>query len=242
MDDRSVEEVIAEKREAIQSAPDSSRAHAELAHILINAGRFDEAIAVCHEAVRLDRSNYPLFFRLGCTLQEAAIAAYREVIRAAPDEAGAHKLTAIGLADTGFRNEATAEIKEAIRLEPGNALLYAHLGLYHEEDGEADGAITAWREAVRLDPNNLHFRVSLGYTLNRAGRTHEAREVLRGAAHLLGADPREYRRWGGALLAAGLSDEARAAWVKALRLERAEVTEDALEKLTAFYSQIGSGD
>jgi hypothetical protein len=30
--------------------------------------------------------------------------------------------------------------------------------------------------------------------------------------------------------------------VKALRLERAEVTEDALEKLTAFYSQIGSGD
>lgn len=125
--------------------PTSSRAHNNLGHAWLTAGRLPEARAEIEAALRLN-----------------------------PSYADAHANFASVLGQLGEVDAAIAESRRAIALDPRNASAHYNLGVGLSQKGDVAGAIAAYEARLRLPPPTAEAEGNLALMLVRAGRAPEA--------------------------------------------------------------------
>jgi tetratricopeptide (TPR) repeat protein len=162
-------------------------AYSNLSGKLLDQGKFDEAIAVLREALRLDPNHANARHNLVATYNnqgaelleqgkfDEAIAVLREALRLDPNDTDTrHNLVATynnqgaKLGGQGKYTEAIAALRKALHLDPDQAearqnliAAYTSQGAKLGGQGKYTEAITALREALRLDPNRAEARQNL---------------------------------------------------------------------------------
>jgi len=216
---------VGEKSGSGASDTDSPALIFNLAVVLENQGRLDDAIDNYRRARDLD----PRFFveaasNLGRLLYatgryaEAAVE-HRAALAADPD----HLKSLLGLGEDlralGRLDDAIEVLERATRADAGSAPAWNRLGVAlaaHPRWREAEGA---FRMASNLEPAEPDYRVDLGYALLIAGKVDDAAREFETA---LAAVPHDRRAWNG--MAAvnaerGFLDEAERIFSESLRID-----------------------
>jgi tetratricopeptide (TPR) repeat protein len=121
---RQYDKAVAEGERAIALAPNSADVIYNYAAILCYAGRFEEAIPLFREALRLNPMPPNAYYRhFGMTLREAghyeeAIAITKKAIEKEPDDLLAHVGMVVHYTYAGRMDEARAAAREVLRLNP----------------------------------------------------------------------------------------------------------------------------
>jgi adenylate cyclase len=117
-------QAIAEQERAIALNPNDAAGYADLAEILVWAGRPEEALGLVEKAMRLN-PHYPVnyLFTLGfaySTLEryEEAMATLKRALTRSPDDLGIHLVLAVIYSEIGREEEARAHVAEALRINP----------------------------------------------------------------------------------------------------------------------------
>ena len=176
--------------------PDSHAVYAMLCGTLGDMGAWEEAAALCQEAVRVKADSAVMHHNYGMALaakgrEQQAIAEYREAIALQPDFAEAYSSLGSALANTGRLDEALKLREEVL------ALRRDKLGLDHPETLNSMNVV-AWflataadpkfrnparaaehaKKAVELAPKEGDFWNTLGVAHYRAGDWKTAIEAL----------------------------------------------------------------
>jgi serine/threonine-protein kinase len=206
----------------------------QLAHLLSEQGRGEEALAVSHELAELGVPVVERFRNLTCygtlllsrgnsteaaSIFKRAVAAGQETIRLKPDHADTHYTLGLALQNSGDLPGAIQAYREAIRLKPDHATAHSNLGGALCEFGDLPGATAACREAIRLKPDLAGAHNNLGQTLRAAGDLAAAIAALREAIRLEPNDAMAHNNLGVALRESGDLPGAIAAFREAIRLK-----------------------
>jgi protein O-GlcNAc transferase len=189
-----------------------------------DAGRLDEAEALCREALAARPGHGMALHLLGVLLHEGgraeeAAARLAEAVAADPLVGAAHNHLGNALTDLGRLDEAVAAYGQAIALAPGNAGAHNDLGLALRDRGEATDAIAAYRRAIDLQPEFVEALNNLGNALLDIDRPEEALEALGRAVTLAPEFPQALNNLGSALQELGRTAEAVAAFRRAFELD-----------------------
>jgi tetratricopeptide (TPR) repeat protein len=131
--------------------------------VLINLKRYEEALAACEQAIRLDPNDARAYTGKGLALRnlkrhEEALVAYDQAIRLDPTNTDAYTGKGLALGNLKRHEEALAAFDQALRLDPNDARAY----------GNKVNMLKDWYEAVRAgrvkDPKTIrdiayHFAV-----------------------------------------------------------------------------------
>ncbi|WP_018150508.1 tetratricopeptide repeat protein [Leeia oryzae] len=135
--------------QVLQSFPDIAEAHANLAFVLEQLGRPDEATA-----------------------------AYRQALGLQPDNANTlTNLAALLITKKQF-TEALSLLTHAITAQPDAHAAWLNLGVLHASLGNAQQAEDAYRRALMLVPDYAKARFNLAYILLQQGRFEEGWQCL----------------------------------------------------------------
>lgn len=140
-------------RRALQLDPFLWTAHANLALLLTDQGRRDEAVFHFAKAARLE-----------------------------PRNAANHYEYALTLAQLNRFEESRTEAEAALRQGPDLAEAHELLGGLRARDGDFDAALTHYEAAVRIKPNFFRAQLDLGIALAARGDAARAAVHLRVAA------------------------------------------------------------
>jgi tetratricopeptide (TPR) repeat protein len=111
---------------------------------------------------------------LGKRQWPAAIAALRQALQLAPNNAFTHLNLGTALFQTGDASGALTEFREAVRLSPELAKAHYGIGIVTEAAGREADALDAFAAAVKADPEYAEARLSFGDALRRNGRDADA--------------------------------------------------------------------
>lgn len=214
------------------------------ARTLVDAKRFDEALALSLKAVQPGDASSDDFARLADVYSEMkrhneAAAAYKRAADLSSRNPGARVwplllLQASALESAGRWPEAKAILARAMALAPNEPLVLNFLGYAKLEHGEdLDAAEALIRKASELAPDDASITDSLGWALYKRGRLDEAIEVLQRAAAGDPAQAEIQEHLGDALYTAGRHFEARFAWQAALATADEQDTQRIKQKLEA---------
>jgi tetratricopeptide (TPR) repeat protein len=103
-----------------------------------------------------------------------AVAALRQALEIAPDNAFTHLNLGTALFETGNAADALTQFQEAVRLSPTLAKAHYGIGIVTEAAERDAEAIDAFATAVKIDPDLLEARLSLADALRRNARDAEA--------------------------------------------------------------------
>jgi serine/threonine-protein kinase len=201
----------------------------DLAHVLDNLGRTEEALAAFADLVARRPADARNLACYGMTLrvhgrQEAgpilkrALSAGRDAIRITPDDAATHNTLGNALQVQGHLDDAIAEYRAAIRLIPDSAQAHTNLGLVLQVQGHLHDAIAEHRAAIRLKPDLAEAHASLGVALKDEGRLEDAIAEYRAAIRLKPDLAEPHANLGVALQLQGHLDEAIAEYRAFIRL------------------------
>jgi tetratricopeptide (TPR) repeat protein len=146
-------------RSALAISPKSAMAHKNLASVLHEKGRYDEAIPLAEQAVRIVPDFPDAHLVLGnCYFMKWRYAdaetAYRTTLRLVPGHASAHLNLGAAYHVTGHFPEALAMFNRAIELDPQLDLAWFNRVHTLVALGNVDQAEVALKEAVRRFPNH----------------------------------------------------------------------------------------
>lgn len=192
----------AQKKDEAKSTP--SEAQQGLA--MMEAGKFDEAIASFQKALETNPTSAPLQFNL-------AVAYERKDQMA----------------------DARKHFEEAIKINPSFGEAYLALGNGYMREQNFDGAVQSLAKAVELMPTNYNAAYNLGACLSNTGKYAEAESAFRKAVQISPNEPVAHYQLGMALLGQSKNPDAKAEFAKYLELkpnaaDKAEV-EDLLKTL-----------
>jgi len=114
----------------------------------------------------------------------SAIAALREALKAAPDNAQAHNNLGGLLRESGQAEEALASFREAVRCDPKLAPAWFNLGTMLRDRGALEEAISALTRSLELDPRQADAWYWIGNARMGAGDAARAVEAYRSALRL----------------------------------------------------------
>jgi serine/threonine-protein kinase len=190
---------------------------------LSGLGRYPEAEAAYHEAIRLKPDFAEAHNNLGIVLVDQrrypeAEAAYREAIRLRPDFPETRVNLGNVLVDQRRYPEAEAAYHEAIRLRPDFPNGHGNFGVFLNQQGRYKEAEAALREALRLQPDYPEAHSNLACALGEQGRYKEAEAECHEALRVRPDFPGAYNNLGITLKAQRRYPEAESAYREALRL------------------------
>ena len=131
--------------DAARKAPLKPRPNNNLATVLMEAGRVDEAIRQ-----------------------------YKYVLRIEPRHYRAHYYLGLALAEKGLHEEAAEEYRVSLSLKPDNNVVKYSLALTLKERGRHADAIKLLRDVVDADPSHRPAHAALAMSLTLEGRNEEA--------------------------------------------------------------------
>jgi tetratricopeptide (TPR) repeat protein len=167
----------AKYRRALGGA-DTAKNQYNLANVLADEKRVEEAVFHYRRAIELNPSLSPAHYNLATLLSsrgavDAAIVEFRAAIATRPEFAGAYVNLGHALEAKGDRDQALKEYRRAVSVEPRDPLARGALGVALENRGSATAAIVELDASLSLDPDNWLTHYHLGNVLCAAGRTPE---------------------------------------------------------------------
>ena len=167
-------------RATLARNPGCWMAHNNLASLLHEAGRNDEAIAHYEATLQFKPDSAKAHTNLGIVFREqrrlpAALAHFEAALKLEPNDATYQDNLAGALRGAGRAAEALPHHREALRLAPGYHAAHNNYGVTLRELGRADEAIAQFEEALRLEPNSAPAHLNLVLSYSQAGRDTEAR-------------------------------------------------------------------
>jgi tetratricopeptide (TPR) repeat protein len=147
----------------------------DMGRVLINHGRYTEAIPHLAKAIRIDPGFAPAYLNMGRALTEQgrldeAIVYLTEAVQLDPESAWSHANLGAALGRKGRFDEAMTSSAEAIRLKPGFFEAHTNLGMCLAVQGKLDEAIAQFAEAVRIRPDYVPARRGLAAALQARER------------------------------------------------------------------------
>ena len=207
-----------------------------LADLANDRERFDEAILILDEAIRLNPNDGYLYKQLGDSHRRArqyrdASKAYRSALELGHVTNDTHRNLVMVLEQMNKDDSAEKHLLTAIEMNPADAFAMNYLGYWWADQGRnLDDAIALIERAVELRPDSGFFIDSLGWVHYRLGNLQEAVAYLEQATALEPADPEITGHLGDVYWRLGRHDEARFKWRYALALAD---DEDDIQKLEA---------
>ncbi len=178
-----------EYRLALEVEPDFAEARANLAALLLEAGRHGEAIEEYREAIKAGVARAETYSSLGVALEREgrsreAASAYLTALRFNPDYKEAHYNLALLRQKAGRTEEAVEGYRQAIRIDPAYAEAHNNLANLLAGRGETEVALAHYRLAIRFRPGLANAHGNLANVLAGQGKFDEAVEHYREALRL----------------------------------------------------------
>ena len=154
-------------RRAIELSPGHAQTQANLADVLVALNRADEAVAACHQALRLAArlAGRPHDLRRGdhpAGPHRRSLPALAPGMELKPDYFEAHvNLGNAFMAERRFA-EARAEYARAAALHPASSHVQSSLALAEAELGHAESAQTSYQAALAARPTSVDTLLNLG--------------------------------------------------------------------------------
>ena len=166
-------------RETLAKNPNAWIAHNNLATLLTDQGKFDEAIKHLKEAVRLNPEWETAHYNLGYAIikkgdTEEGMKYYRKAIELNPKYTSAYINLGISYDSLGDYKQAIQNFNKAKELMPGKDSIYLCLGNSYSSLGSLDEAISFYHKTLSLNPNNIDARFNLASTLLKKKNIKEA--------------------------------------------------------------------
>lgn len=164
--------------------PEFAMAHARLGYAYaVTWGQPDEgkphlerAFSLSARTTERDRRNIAAWYAIANRDYEAAIQAYREIVRQQPLETEGYWRLGRLLAGEARTDEAIDVLRKGIAVDPESKNLFNSLGTVLSSLGKHSEAISAHQRYVALAPNEPNAYDSLGLTYQWAGDYDRARE------------------------------------------------------------------
>ena len=156
---------------------------------LHNGGRYEEALEIEKQLVKMAPENSRYHYSLGVTLHELkryeeAEREKRKAVTLEPEVARYHDGLGVTLHELKRYEEAVEEKRRATELEPSNARYHDSLSVTLHKIGKLEAAAGEARKAIALEPLNAFYHDSLSATLHKMERYEEAEEEARKALQL----------------------------------------------------------
>ena len=191
--------------------------------ILINLGRFKEAVFSIRKAIKLNPRDATLHSNLGGILKnlgrlEEAELSIRKAIELNPNFVDAYSNLGVILKDLGRLQEAELSIRKAIELNPNFVDAYSNLGVILKDLGKLQEAELSIRKAIELNPNFVDAYSNLGVILKDLGKLEEAERLYRKAIEVNPNFADAYSNLGNLLKDLGKLEEAELSIRKAIEI------------------------
>jgi signal transduction histidine kinase/cytochrome c-type biogenesis protein CcmH/NrfG len=186
--------------------------------------RFDEAIAICWEAVRRDQAAAWPFEMLGYLFQRTgntseAIAALQRATKVpSPKAVLLHALGRLYYRTGAFRKAIDA-LQRALELDPGRSEGYYLKGLAEYHAGLTRRAIQSFSRAIDLDPSNIVAKYHLAVAHSRAGDLRSAIDALNSVVGEGAEDAAAHYHLGMAHYAVGSMSEAARHFARSIEMD-----------------------
>lgn len=216
-------------------------ARASRARVWNYLGEFDQAIADCNEALRLDPRCPMAFDRRAQALTgkgnlDEALADFEKAIKLTPQYASTYSQRARAWLRKGDLDRTLADCDEALQREPSLSLAHYFRGRVWSRKAASERAIAAYTKALSLNPHYVPALNARGNELYKKGEFAKAEADYTAAIKL---DPKfdmvhiHYNR-GNARLRLNRLDHAKADYEEALRHDDNYVP--AMQGLAACYA------
>lgn len=170
------EEIFVESREEISQLEQEFtqlKPYQFQAKSYINQGNFEQAIALCQQALKIQPKFYHAYVTLGNALYfqgklEAAIRAYSQALNLHPNFAGVYGSRGTMYAKLEQIEQAIADYQKALELQPDFAVVHWNLGKIFQQQGQFEETIKSWKKALDLQPNlnGARSHIELGNLLS----------------------------------------------------------------------------
>jgi Flp pilus assembly protein TadD len=145
--------------EALRIDPDHMKSLLNLSRMLIDKGRFDDAIVKLTHAGEIDPNSAEVQRLLGRTYNgqhktDQAVTAYRQAILLDPTDAWSMNNLGLILLDQGKSSEATSLFAKAVELRKDVPVFHNNLGMALEHTGRYKAAASEYNGALAADPSN----------------------------------------------------------------------------------------
>jgi len=151
---------------ALRIDPDHLKSLLNLSRILIDKGRYDEAIIKLAHAGEINPTSPEVHRLLGRTYSgqhktEDAIDSYRRAIALDPTDAWSMNNLGLMLIQKDRASEATPLLAKAVELQKNVPTFHNNLGMALEKTERFKAAATEYKEALSADPNNVKAKNNL---------------------------------------------------------------------------------
>ncbi|NJD01545.1 MAG: tetratricopeptide repeat protein [Ruminiclostridium sp.] len=180
-------------RHMLSLAPQSSPLHNNLGLVLVERGKFDEAISHYEKADQLVPNHAQTYYNIAIALYnlgkpDEAINKLKETLNTRTTEIevypAANYMLGYILSKKGKYDEAVFYFNQAILLEPNYAEAYYYLGMVLACQSKMDEAIEKFRKTLQIQPLNANAHKYLGLALAAQGVFDEAIEEYRKAVRI----------------------------------------------------------
>ena len=181
-------------RHAVEATSNNAVMHNNLANVLNEQGKTDEAIRHFQRSLQIKPNSPEVHNNIGNALtrlgrNDKAFKHYKEAIRLKPEFAVAH----YNLGLTFYRNkqfdDAISAYQKAVDLKPNYADAWNNLGMAQAEVGDFEQAVTSYRQAIKIKPDFVVAHGRLGLALAELNKTEQAIEQFE---FVLQARPDDY--------------------------------------------------
>jgi len=176
------------------ATPDRPEAYAMRGDILREQKKFADAVVAYNAAVKRiphqDRSNWPLFYERGISLERSqnwplAEADFLHALELSPDEPDVLNYLAYSWTEQGKNlPRARKMLERAVEQRPNDGAVVDSLGWVVFHQGDIPGGVRLLEHAVELDPTDATVNYHLGDAYWAAGRKLEAQFQWRRALSL----------------------------------------------------------
>ncbi len=211
-----------------------------LGMLALKDGRHQAAIALLARARARDDAKALGSLRARQGKLDQAIDAYRQALKARPDDHEVHNELGIVLARLRRFAEAEASYRAALRLRPDSADAHNNLGNALSRMDKLTEAEASYREALRLSPRYVDALNDLGIALARQNRSEEAIATYEKAIEVKPDFAEAFNNTGNALRNSGRFAESLAYYENALAVKPDYA--DAHNNLGIAYAELGRFD
>lgn len=180
---KNLEEVADILKRAVKAEPSSIEPRLELAKILLNLGKADEAAAHYRKVSKLQPDSLIAHSMLGNILNqqgksEEALGHLRQALKINPSNARVKNNLATAFIQLGRLDEAIQQLEEALRIDQQDVKIHNNLAAALLKKGKIDKAIVHFREAMKIDPDDWKTKANLANALVQRGDFEQAIDIL----------------------------------------------------------------
>ena len=176
------EEAITCLDESLRIAPSES-AWYNKGVALVHLGRYEEALAVCNKAIKIEPHDEDAWINKGIALANLnryveALSCFDEAIKLKPDHAIGWFNKGTYLTELKRYEESLKAIDEAIKLKPDYTSAWINKGNILGKLNRHEEALSCFDEAIKLKPDDADSWSNKGVTSVRLGRYQDALEAF----------------------------------------------------------------